>query len=78
MGQRPAIDSVDSTFMRPQSPSGWTELASEGQRGSQRDGCTDGAGEMVRAQSHWALKAMGHGQTLFKMQRKAIQEFYRR
>lgn len=77
VGQRPAIDSVDNTFMRPQGPSGWTELASEGQRGSQRDRCTDGVGEMVRAHSHRALKAMERGQTLFKMERKAVQGSYR-
>lgn len=53
--------------MLPQSPSGWTELASEEWRGSQWDHCTDGVGAVVGTQSYIALKAMGRVQIPFKM-----------
>ena len=54
------------------SPSGWTELASGEQRGSQWDHITDGVGEMVRAQSCRAFKAMEGVQILFKTRWTAI------
>lgn len=72
VGQTPAIDSVGNTFIFLQSSSGWREVASEEQRGSQWDHCAGGIGEMVRAQSRRALKAMEGVQILFTMQWKVM------